>query len=355
MKNRDQLIDYLLEIQVSCSLSLDEEKKIVGEIFKNCWDTTPENLYRYRSCTDYNYEALLNDKLILTKPTLFNDPYDSLLFIDKHSILQTLKNGEQDNVDFIGLIKSNIQFREEQEQSLGKELVERFANLKPYKSKIEELVSKQLSIKKILTEAEVFIETSLKSLKQSSLVGCFSEDVSSILMWSHYAQNHKGFALNYDFKSMYYIDVGIPNVVGSHFVDKKLFPVKYSDERYDATAYIDFHMLDAFYKSVDLEYHEPFFDKLFYYKIQLLKSKEWQYEKEWRIIQQTNIDLFDGKPDFHYVENISPKEIFLGANINNADKDILIEISKKKNLPIFQMELDLFSKSYRLIPIEVKS
>ena len=35
------------------------------------------------------------------------------------------------------------------------------------------------------------------TLKVVSTIACLSESIDSVIMWSHYAQNHEGFALEY--------------------------------------------------------------------------------------------------------------------------------------------------------------
>ena len=59
----------------------------------------------------------------------------------------------------------------------------------------------------------------LNKIKDAVRVVCLSEVYDSMLMWSHYAQNHTGFCIEYDFeeKDMFY---------------KHLHPVVYTKERY---------------------------------------------------------------------------------------------------------------------------
>ena len=350
---KDQLIDYLIEKKIPGSLTPEEESKIVGELFDYCWNSTPENLYRYRSCNSYNFDALEKDQFLLTKPTLFNDPYDSLLFIDRKKIIDTILNQENYNEDLVEKLKHNLEFRESQIKLLGSEFVDKFLKVDSFKNQKEKDYFVKLSNKVHINFVDKIIDEAIKSLKQSSLVACLSERIDSILMWSHYAENHKGFALNYDFKSRYIVDVGIPNVVGSEFVDKKLFPVRYSNERFNATYYIEFHLIDNFYRSLGLKFDAPFFDKLFYYKILLMKSVDWSYEKEWRIIKQTNINYEDNKPNFEYINQIRPKEIYLGSQISKENKEKLIKIGKSKNIAVYQMKIDIFAKEYKLTSVRV--
>lgn len=345
MTTKDQLIDYLISKEIPDNLDSAEESKIVSELFSYCWDLTPEKLFRYRTCNEYSFEALENDKFLLTKPILFNDPYDSLLFIDRQKIIQTLTQSGSEDEDLIHKLKNDLEFRKSQIEKFGHEFVNRFLKVEPFKTREEKESYKKFSNKIYEKFNDEIIEEAIKSLKQSSLVACLSERFDSILMWSHYSQNHEGFALNYNFKELYSIDVGIPGIKGTEFSDKKLFPVRYSKERFDATYYAEFHFIFNYYRSLGLEFNQPFFDKLFYYKILLFKSSDWDYEKEWRIIKLTNLNYEDNKPNFGFIGNIRPKEIYLGANINKENKERLIKIGKLKNVDVFQMKLESFQKN----------
>lgn len=338
-----------MEKEIPDNLDPKDESKIICELFKHCWDLTPEKLYRFRNCNSSSFEALENDKFLLTKPILFNDPYDSLLFIDREKIINTISNSENDDIDLIERLNNDLEFRESQIKLLGKDFVDKFSKSDSFKSQKEKEFYKNISSKIHTDFIDKIIDEAIKSLKQSSMVACLSERIDSTLMWSHYAQNHQGFALTYDFKSRYSMDVDVSGVKGTEFADKKILPVRYSNERFDATYYVEFHFIDNYYKSLGLEFNAPFFDKLFYYKILLFKSPDWEYEKEWRIIKQTNLDYEDNKPDFDFINQIRPKEIYLGSQINKENKERLIEIGKNKNIDIYQMKLGTFSKEYKLI------
>ena len=41
------------------------------------------------------------------------------------------------------------------------------------------------------------LKAKIDDLKKGLAVVCFTEDVKSILMWSHYANNHRGFCIEY--------------------------------------------------------------------------------------------------------------------------------------------------------------
>jgi hypothetical protein len=337
-------------IEIPDNLPIQEEKELHAKIFDYCLNITPNSLYRYRSCTNHSIDAFKNDKFLLTKPTIFNDPYDALLFVDKNKILnQILSVSLQESDERINRLLNDSGYRENEEEKFGKSFIKKIIENALHNKKQKVDKSDFWEFQKTYQEhrIDLIIELSLKSLRQCALVGCLSENVDSILMWSHYASNHTGFVLNYDFKELYRIDIGLANVQGSHFLDKKISPILYKKERFDATYYIEFHYIDDFYRHLGLRLHYPFFDKLFYYKFFLYKSTEWGYEKEWRIIKTTNIDI-DNKPDFEYIDNIKPKEIYLGKDISEVDKSILIDIAKYKKIKIFQMQIDFTEKKYKL-------
>ena len=69
--------------------------------------------------------------------------------------------------------------------------------------------------------------------KRTSTISCFSETIESVTMWSHYANYHKGFALEYNLRDT--LLNSIPNV--------GIFPVIYDNKRYDGTLYVMWEFL----------------------------------------------------------------------------------------------------------------
>lgn len=342
---------FIENIRIPEDISILEESRIVNEVFQYSKKITPENLFRYRECSARNIIAFENDLIYLSKPTKFNDPYDSLIYINRQILEEEIK--KVSNVQDFNRMERLIQdenFRKEEEEKLGvdfiREIISNYiASGSPKsfsKSFLENLENQYLFI------LDNIISQSVKALKQSSLVGSFSEKVDSILMWSHYAMNHSGFVLNYNFKKLYSIETPIKNIKATYFADKKLFPVIYSNDRFDATEYAEFHFIDDFQKRSGINLKQSFYDKLFYYKILLYKSLDWEYEKEWRIIKQTNIDFTDNKPDFETLENIIPEEIYFGLHIEKEQKEKLITLADKKGIRKYQMTIEHYEKSYKL-------
>ena len=108
----------------------------------------------------------------------------------------------------------------------------------------------ELAVKESMAQFEQ--DKKSKSLQESVFISCFSEKCDSMLMWSHYSDEHKGLCLGFDLKSL---------------IQKyDVFPVIYSN-RMPKVKNADIDNKSALLKSI------------------LTKSKEWSYEQEWRIIE----------------------------------------------------------------------
>ena len=106
-------------------------------------------------------------------------------------------------------------------------------------------------------------------------------------MWAHYAKSHEGFCVEYDFKRyMKGCEENCVNILGCHnfMLNLTLAPVHYSGSRFDATNYLKTifqHELGTRLNVPLPPYHA---DVLFMTKALLVKSEDWSYEKEWRLI-----------------------------------------------------------------------
>ena len=77
-------------------------------------------------------------------------------------------------------------------------------------------------------------------------------------------------------------------------------------------------------------------------KSSLYKSPDWEYEKEWRLINTNNI--LDSHPHLKY----APVGIYYGAQISDINKKILRRIAFEKGLAEFEMYIDKSSSDYEM-------
>lgn len=75
-----------------------------------------------------------------------------------------------------------------------KEALFSIEDIKDFKERIEE------TRKRVISQIEIYFPILSETSKRFSAIACFSESIESVLMWSHYADSHKGFALEYDFR-----------------------------------------------------------------------------------------------------------------------------------------------------------
>ena len=191
----------------------------------------PKRLFRYRVFEDRSVDAFENDIIYAVTADKFNDPYDTLVRYDLEGIEKWV-NTVMDT-ETLGQIKEwyaqGWDLPKEVRQILPTEMTDALKvalfsieDIRDFEEKIEETRKRMISL--IETYFPILSETS----KRYSTIACFCESIESVLMWSHYADSHKGFALEYDFRPT--LELPIRNVA--------LLPVVYSEERFDISDYI---------------------------------------------------------------------------------------------------------------------
>ncbi|WP_138482143.1 DUF2971 domain-containing protein [Dyadobacter bucti] len=203
----------------------------------------PKKLYKYFRPNDNAIKALSNQYLWHPAPQQLNDPYDS-------------------QIGWIG------------EMALGED-----------------------------TFFSVLNQNLATNLKICSL----SEKNDSLLMWSHYSQDHTGFCVEYDFTDSSWQPFPM-----------ELYPVHYSNEILDLKSCQDL--------------------RLNIYNIAILasiaKHTDWEYEQEWRSFMWNSIISNE-------IPSPTPTGIYFGAKSTSQNQHIkhAEEIALTKNITRYRMEL----------------
>ena len=293
----------------------------------------PQSLFRYRSCTEKQIDAFQKDTIYAVSADLFNDPFDTLVrydidgiknyvnaLLELNTLVQLKKYLEEGN-DFTNNVKDSFpqgMVEKIKEQVLATDFEEKKDFLAAYKTQMLQMID--------------FLYPLLADVsKRFVSIACFCESVQSITMWSHYADYHKGFALEYEMRPT--LTKGIKEGVG-------LYPVIYDDIRYDASQY----MAWAFLKMFSINAPNP--DILSHTKCALHKSRQWEYENEWRLVDYSTRN--------YLVENITsinckPTAIYYGVHISNENKERLHMIAKAKGIAEFDMYIDYSSPKYEMM------
>lgn len=293
----------------------------------------PKSLFRFRNYNELSVDAFENDIIYAVTADMFNDPYDTLVRYDLDGIEKWVNTVM--NTETLGQMKAwfaqGWNLPNEVNHILTTEMIDvlkvalsSIENIKEFEVRIEETRKKMISL------IEMYFPILSETAKKYSAIACFSESVDSILMWSHYANSHKGFALEYDFRPT--LEQPIMNV--------GLFPVVYSKERFDISDYIAW----AFLRILGFPAKMPDISALI--KNALWKSDVWAYEKEWRMIDSTPRDITDEK-----VSSIpyKPVAIYYGHHMSGDDKKRLHEEAKVKGIKEYEMYLDYSSLKYEML------
>jgi hypothetical protein len=326
----------------------------------------PKTLFKFYAPTSDNIINIKKQRLWLSHPSSFNDPFDCHTGYDatgyeKFSILDHIKK-----VGFVEEADRRSGFTEEDYNRIYNSSTEYVFN---WRSDIEEYwsvlhsisdnKSKEFNSKiyNLTTKFKNEVKTKVDKLRDVNIrVACFSDLKSNnfppgnhdfecmIQMWSHYADNHKGFCVEYDMSTLN--PKNFLPLKHQYFIDNQdeflaertmlitiagLFPVIYTANRIN----IPRTKLQKIKLDNNRLHHDSNIDALLY-KTFIVKSAKWNYEREWRIIVDGDIcEYFENKMPFPYI-----KRIFLGCKMETHNIDALIEIANELNVEIFFMSMD---------------
>lgn len=241
----------------------------------------PRVLYKYESINEYSLRNLKNATLFFNAPASFNDPFDCSL--SEASFVF-------DDNDRVMLFNYLL--------SIGK-----LGNIAPIRN-ISEIPVK---LKQLIDATIIGCIPDIED-KQLNRYGCtcLSENNNHILMWSHYANSHKGMCLEFD---------------TSFDPFSKVFPVHYSP---------DFPQINPVRMIMN-----PGTDIILEESVKPLLTKYecWQYEAEWRLFHKEPRKLY-GYP----VESL--KAVYFGTDVDLADLEIvcLILLGQCKDIRFYRSE-----------------
>lgn len=186
---------------------------------------------------------------------------------------------------------------------------------------------KMSSIENVMLHDTNWIETfksklmhEKESIEKEYGILCLSETNKNILMWSHYANSHKGIVIGLDPKIIW-------RTTTSSNIGGLIEPVKYEK---------DYPMVNYF------KNQKGVIDKWLF-----TKYEEWEYEKEWRAIYKPGLTQF-------------PKEIiqsvYFGAKFNPEKRDSWIKqiIESGIKPEMYQASLDKTAYKINFEPINMQ-
>lgn len=289
-------------------------------------------LVRYREVNAKSIEAVKLNRLYYSTPSYFNDPYDTRVFANPLAILKHVKENLDKGMDsYLENLK---------EQEIQNALQIHAIGYAMWNGKF-----KNRNVEQFLYQVYMAREQLQNSIKENSRIICLSETYLSMLMWSHYADNHKGFAIVYDKDKLRAAE----NFTSS---DEKvirkvhLCKVEYVEEQLDLSEeveeYIRYNMTPASFKQFPIK-NNLSQDKL--RRMMVEKSPEWSYEKEWRILP--GFISLDKPSELAYMV-IKPKAVILGSMCSDEDQEKITQVCKNNFVPVIRAGLDSCSPGFRM-------
>ena len=368
---RKEFENLIESYKITDNSNEEEIKSFLDKISNWLIENIPKKLYRYRNCSDYNIMSLENDEIWGSSLLNLNDSFEGIPSFDLEKINQDIK--ESFSKEGIKKYVENIyqfgypdrygkMFSPNLKENFDKNLEENLKNKELMTEKLYDIFNNIknnfiVNLNNNLSKLIIEIYKNIDIYRSYSKIACFSTTYNSTLMWGHYADGHKGFVVEYDMNEI--IEKCIMNCnkeslkkcnkLGLNYL---LAPVIYREKSYDGTDYliqeIMYNILSSIFTSEEIKYFNN--DTLFYLKLILNKSKEWEYEKEWRLMANFQLKTEQLTPEC--ILKCKPKKVFLGAKMDKINREKIIEICKEKNIEYEEMQINYLSNDYS---IETKS
>jgi len=261
--------------------------------------------YRYEKPDNDRIETLREGKIWMSLPSSFNDPLDCQLRIVDKTEFSTFKEERIKRA-------ANVLYEEYGEDGKAWLLDDAIvAEIRNWTDGRSESTDKPHFLK--LVEQRI----------QKFGVQCFSELVDSPLMWSHYADVHKGFCIEYEYHPL---DLAFSN--NSEFA---MSPAIYTSQLQE------FHLNEVLFSPKEVAH-----------KLYATKSQHWSYEKEHRLIYfpcTATVKECGQKVDLP--EGLKVKSIISGINTEQKIKNELKVVASELKVNFEQMEMS--KKYYTLV------
>ena len=250
-------------------------------------------LYKYYPFNEYLLNTIKKCEIWFSSPESFNDPFDC-------------------NVEYTYI--KDTRYDKKINEILAQEH-NRTIKHEPYYLKESILKNVAKSYDNSNKTSTMFSNLMFKFQTKHVGISCFSKKHNNILMWSHYADNHRGVCLKFNISDEVFFD--------------EFHPVTYINR------------FPSFQDRSDFSDSNKF---LFY-----IKAKDWEYESEVRVLKKPN-ELFGFNPRVL-------EAIYFGAKCtsDNISKmiDIIRNLNTYNNLKFYQMRLD--SEGFGLIEEEINN
>lgn len=366
MDVHDEFFELLLHTMISSTDDIARARDKLIKLRDWLLSNVPSKLYRFRSPSEHSFDALVSDQIWGSRIDTFNDPFenepcydwdtlskwlDTELFCPAENVLERLKQVQQGSVpeDVLRWMQQG-KVNEASNMLKGVNLDDSAAmkNIDFFQQIIFYLLP-DLSP----AATEEFFNAVLWAREQR-YAACFSEEFKPTLMWAHYAKGHEGFCVEYDFKKyMKGCEENCVNILGCHsfMLNLTLAPVHYSGSRFDATNYLKTLFQQKLGTRLNVSLPPYHADVLFMTKALLVKSEDWNYEKEWRLISPPENESKEEPPRSKLLTRTPPTAVYIGARASSETEEKLEYICALKHIPCYKMVQSHTTSSFDLEPV----
>lgn len=262
---------------------------------ENMFDLLPKTFYKYRDWyNDYHKMILTENQIYFSSQNGFNDPFDA-----------------------------SIPFRYDEAEMTSENIFKKFyetgREMMPHLSE-SELIQKcyEQQHSGIFENGEYWknhYDKYVENINRNFGIYTLTTKNSNLLMWSHYANSHKGFCVGFNTEKLFKLVMG---TIGPVIYDNVMPFVPMFEEGLEGIT----RLLNT-------------------------KSKDWKYEDEYRMVKS-----FAANKTFTFEENII-NEVIIGLNMNENSKDEIKELVKTKfpETKLFEATKDLNEFKLNIIPI----
>lgn len=260
-------------------------------------DNLPRKLYKFGRLGNYYVNGVRNRQFWLAPVDTLNDPFECAFLFRQGDYFRAWVTQSNFIDDFYR--KNGLRLRQEHID----EIVESNEPFNTFAS-----ICKRYGYTVQSTEGEFCAQEGewqqqRATLRSNVKICSFTERLDSILMWSHYAEQHQGICAEYHVT-----------------IDKPMYdqiePVLYTSDLYGFKAHRDFATNSRIFS--------------------MFKSPEWEYEREWRITRyETKSPVTVTSP--------KPTAIYLGAKYENNQNKLwrneLEVLAAKEKIPLYRMKI----------------
>lgn len=210
-------------------------------------DGMPAILYKYRNFTEQSLRILENRELYFSSPTKFNDPFDSCVPLTLTNLDEIItKMIEQDDTSISQSLRDSLR---QGNKAAWDECRNNFRLLN--QNEHRQRCDKEFGICSL------------------------TENFSNLLMWSHYADSHRGFCIGLNLNNI--LDRVYPQIRlnGGNLDVIWCFKVQYNES---------YPLLEYRIVNPDIDKRDAEAKVLEAFQPLLNKSNEWSYENEWRLV-----------------------------------------------------------------------